>query len=186
MKENLTVFSEMAEKLRIPRWNELPDIELYMDQVITLMNKYIGEFYPGGGQAVTSSMINNYVKQGFVPCPVKKKYSRAQLSRLIIICVMKPVLPIQSVGTLIEIMLKTRTEEEMLDYFAENYEIALAKITDALSISLPEISSGEGAADPAIVTAVMQAAAVSGGSKLLAQRALSLLTYTSESTDESV
>ena len=87
-----------AAAFHLPRWNELPDIGLYMDQVITLINKYIERLSPCGDGTLTPSMINNYVKLGIIPCPVKKKYSRVQLSRLIMICVMKPVLPIQSIG----------------------------------------------------------------------------------------
>lgn len=48
---------------RLPRWDELPDIDLYLDQVLTLLDKYLGPFLPeNGGHALTASMINNYVK----------------------------------------------------------------------------------------------------------------------------
>lgn len=58
---------------RLPRWDELPDIDLYLDQVLTLLDKYLGPFLPeNGGHALTASMINNYVKLRIVPAPVKK------------------------------------------------------------------------------------------------------------------
>ncbi|MFR9161525.1 MAG: DUF1836 domain-containing protein [Ruthenibacterium lactatiformans] len=57
---------------RLPRWDELPDIDLYLDQVLTLLDKYLGPFLPeNGGHALTASMINNYVKLRIVPAPVK-------------------------------------------------------------------------------------------------------------------
>ena len=53
---------------RLPRWDELPDIDLYLDQVLTLLDKYLGPFLPeNGGHALTASMINNYVKLRIVP-----------------------------------------------------------------------------------------------------------------------
>lgn len=46
---------------------------------------------------ITPSMINNYVKVGLVPAPVKKQYGREQIARLIAICIFKQVLPIAAV-----------------------------------------------------------------------------------------
>ena len=65
MIENTTDYTKFFEvqndKCSLPTWNELPDIEVYMDQVITLINKYIGGFAPDGDTLLTPSMINNYV-----------------------------------------------------------------------------------------------------------------------------
>ena len=73
----------------LPHWNELPDIDLYVDQVISLMNKYFSFFYEKGVVIINHSMINNYVKLGIIPAPKKKKYSRVHLAYLIIICALK-------------------------------------------------------------------------------------------------
>ena len=78
---------------RLPRWDELPDIDLYLDQVLTLLDKYLGPFLPeNGGHALTASMINNYVKLRIVPAPVKKRYGRVQLAYLLVIGLLKQVL----------------------------------------------------------------------------------------------
>ena len=87
---------------RIPRWNELPEIELYMDQVIALMEKYLGVFYDEENKTITPSIINNYVKLGLVPPPVKKRYSKIHLAYLLIICILKQVMPINVVMKIIE------------------------------------------------------------------------------------
>ena len=77
---------------RLPRWDELPDIDLYLDQVLTLLDKYLGPFLPeNGGHALTASMINNYVKLRIVPAPVKKRYGRVQLAYLLVIGLLKQV-----------------------------------------------------------------------------------------------
>lgn len=88
---------------RLPRWDELPDIDLYLDQVLTLLDKYLGPFLPeNGGHALTASMINNYVKLRIVPAPVKKRYGRVQLAYLLVIGLLKQVLPIPDVKALLE------------------------------------------------------------------------------------
>ena len=64
---------------KMPTWNDLPSIDLYMDQVIALMSQYLKNFASSdneGTQIITPPMINNYVKLKAMPAPVKKKYSK--------------------------------------------------------------------------------------------------------------
>ncbi|MGN0173352.1 MAG: DUF1836 domain-containing protein [Acutalibacteraceae bacterium] len=80
----------------LPLWSDLPKLELYMDQVVMLLNEYLAYIYElnNDEKKVTASMINNYVKMKIIPAPNKKKYSRIHLSRLIIICSLKKCLNI--------------------------------------------------------------------------------------------
>lgn len=55
----------------LPRWRQLPEVDLYMDQVLLLMEKYLRS--ATGERVVTSAMINNYVKMGALPPPERKK-----------------------------------------------------------------------------------------------------------------
>ena len=57
-------------KYRCPRWDEFPAIELYMDQVLSILENSLSGF-SHGERTITSSMINNYVKQKIVKPPVK-------------------------------------------------------------------------------------------------------------------
>lgn len=158
---------------RLPRWDELPDIELYMDQVITLMGKYFGWLSPQDESVLTSSMINNYVKIGIIPAPIKKKYSRTHLFRLIIICVMKRVLPINDIAALIETLLETRTEDEVLDIFTSRYEEECFNTMSLLESSLEQNAEEESKA--ALSLSVIHAAAIAGGNILFSEYALSEL-----------
>ena len=73
-----------AERLHpLPRIEEYPDIDLYMDQVITFMEKK----YPR--RPLTKTMINNYTKDRILPPPIKKKYSREHLMLLSLLQVLK-------------------------------------------------------------------------------------------------
>ncbi|HCF83206.1 MAG TPA: fatty acid-binding protein DegV [Ruminococcaceae bacterium] len=175
-------FERQKYECRLPRWDELPDIELYMDQVITLMGKYLAWLSPQNEPILTSSMINNYVKIGIIPPPVKKKYSRAQLFRLIIICVMKRVLPINDIAALIETLLETRTEEEVLDIFTSCYEEECFNTISLLEKSL-ENSAGE-ESKAALSLSVIQAAAIAGGNILFSEYALSELQKSAEAPEK--
>ena len=86
------------QEFRLPDWDSLPQLELYMDQVIVLLKRYLGPLSWGGEEkAITASIINNYVRLKVMPAPVKKKYSRVHLASLIIICVLKQSLSISDI-----------------------------------------------------------------------------------------
>ncbi len=86
----------------LPDWDELPQLELYMDQVIILVARYLSnqELLPTDEKPVTPAMINNYVKMGLVAPPVKKKYNRSQVACIIMICVLKRSLTMSAIQDL--------------------------------------------------------------------------------------
>lgn len=71
-----------------PKWSELPQIDLYLDQVLLYVNQ-VGQANQQDAKGLTASMINNYVKHGHLEKPIKKKYSRKQVARLIVITALK-------------------------------------------------------------------------------------------------
>ena len=77
-------------RIELPQWETLPDIGLYMDQVITLMERTFAPFLPGA--EITKSMVNNYVKVELIPRPIGKKYDREHLALLLVIGVLKQAL----------------------------------------------------------------------------------------------
>ena len=74
--------------IHLPRLEELPNIELYKEQVIELLELYLK---PLGIRPITASMINNYTKLNLIPAPIKKKYSRKHLAHIFIIALLKDV-----------------------------------------------------------------------------------------------
>lgn len=113
-------------KHKLPYWNELPEIDLYMDQVIALIEKYFSfHITDENTSIITHSMINNYVKLGIMPAPVKKKYSREHIAYLIIICSLKQALPISDIKHLIELRVQRTSIEETLNFFSDLYDSTL-------------------------------------------------------------
>lgn len=107
----------LVSGLRLPRWQDLPDLELYMDQVLSLVSRYLGS-YPGfDRKGLTASMVNNYVKAGVVPAPVKKKYRRDHLANLIIVCILKSSLPLDAIRQ----MLLSESRENSPEYFYNRF-----------------------------------------------------------------
>ena len=90
-------------ELQPQAWDQMPDIYLYMDQVVTCLQGML-KYYDVDPQnpLITNSMVNNYVKCGAVERPVKKKYSREHLAKLYIICLLKPVLSLQDIYSLLQ------------------------------------------------------------------------------------
>ena len=98
--------------------DEIPNIDLYMDQLTSFMDERLKKTtrHPGEDKILTKTMINNYAKNDLLPPPVKKKYSKDHLILLIVIYYLKSILSISDIQTLIE-PLKRRHygEEDKLD-----------------------------------------------------------------------
>ena len=82
-----------------PSWEELPDLDLYLDQVLLYVNKTCAPVLSSSDKGLTAAMINNYVKHGYVEKPDKKKYQRHQIARLIAITTLKTVFSIQEIAS---------------------------------------------------------------------------------------
>ena len=83
---------------------DIPNIDLYMDQVTTFMDTHLKSStrYPGDDKILTKTMINNYAKNDLLPPPVKKKYSREHILLLIFIYYYKGIVSINDIQTLLK------------------------------------------------------------------------------------
>jgi len=137
--EKLIRWENFMNDFRLPDWDELPKIKLYMDQVIGLITQYLGFFVydPTEEKLLTPSMVNNYVKMRLLPPPVKKKYGRKHIALLIMICTFKQSLSMAAV----EQMLPPHDEDEIrADYerfVASHKRLALYFIRQVKSVAGP-------------------------------------------------
>lgn len=105
----------------LPSWEELPALELYMDQVVALVNSYLG-FLPkevGLDSVVTAAAVNNYVRKKIMPPPVKKRYSRVHLAYLLIICSLKQSVSISYIQQMLPPTLTEQQVHDVYNRFAE-------------------------------------------------------------------
>lgn len=92
------------DRLGHMKMEDIPNIDLYMDQVTTLMEENLRQStrYPDQDKILTKTMINNYAKNDLLPPPVKKKYSKEHVLVLIFIYYYKGLLSISDIQTLLD------------------------------------------------------------------------------------
>ena len=117
-----------AAGFALPRYSDLPQVGLYLDQTVQFINGYFRDF---PGVELTPSMVSNYVKKGVISHPVKKKYSREQLASLIYIVLSKNVLSLENIDTLFQMQRAHCTAAEAYDYFCDEVENCLPYIFGA-------------------------------------------------------
>ncbi len=116
-KKELTI--EQIGAFRFPRYNQLPDGWLYLEQVAKYINGYISSL---GVTDITTSMISNYVKKGIIGSPVKKHYGADQIAELFFVAVAKNVLSIDYIGRMFAMMRDVYTYPVAYDYFCTEFE----------------------------------------------------------------
>ena len=135
----MNTFNEMVEKIaaqvrssNIIEIEDIPNIDLYMDQVTTFMDKCLAQYKRyDDDKVLTKTMINNYTKAKIFPAPVKKKYSRTHLMLLIMIYHLKSVLSIKDIGILFQSALSEPNklkQEKMIESIYKGF-VSLQKQT---------------------------------------------------------
>ena len=119
----MDTFIQQIIQYHCPRWNELPQLDLYIDQVVLYLQAQLSLF--DSDNTITPAMINNYVKQKIVMPPMKKKYAREHMAYFFIIFTMKRLMNISQLGTIIEGMKQLYSLEQIYDLFCEELEYAL-------------------------------------------------------------
>lgn len=120
--QNFTEYLRQIQLLNIPRWSELPQFDLYMDQVVSFINQMLK---PLNFDELTPAMINNYVKSGLIHAPQKKKYSQQQVARLILIAILKSVFSISDIAKGFKLVIKPDKGAQSYDYFVTVFTKAI-------------------------------------------------------------
>ena len=102
-----------------PKWEELPNIDLYLDQVLLYVNQVCAPSFSQKEKGLTASMVNNYVKHGYISKPEKKKYQRKQIARLIAITTLKSVFSIQEIAQTLNTLHTDTNSEELYNAFVD-------------------------------------------------------------------
>ncbi len=118
-QENKESIKESIRDFRLPRYNQIPNVGLYLEQT----TKYIEDFLePFHDITLTGSMISNYVKKGLIANPIKKQYYRDQIAYLIFIAFAKSVLSLENIRMLVEMQKQSYGEQRAYDYFCDEFE----------------------------------------------------------------
>ena len=113
-EDDLRSLGERMRSVHISRIREMPRIELYLDQLLTLVSQELEFMQVPGETLVTGSMVNNYVKQGVIPAPRKKRYTRRHVASLLFVCALKRVFSISQVSQLAALIWSSELDLEAL------------------------------------------------------------------------
>ena len=129
--EELLDLKRRLEQERPADWRELPDIALYMDQIISYLPRQLIHF--DDSEALTSAMVNNYIKEGLVPRAAGKRYGPIHLGYLTAVCALKKVLSVRDMGILIAAgEARDKTPEELYQYFCAALDRALTDTASSI------------------------------------------------------
>ena len=107
------------QDFRLPRYNEIPTVGLYLEQTAKYISEYLAPLEDG---SLTPSMISNYVKKHLIDSPVKKQYSRDQIAYLIFIAIAKNVLSLEALNGFIALQKRTYDLPRAYDYLCLEFE----------------------------------------------------------------
>ncbi|WP_300381660.1 DUF1836 domain-containing protein [Clostridium sp.] len=123
------ISSDEISNFHCPRFNELPTVPLYKEQVIIYIEEILRSISFAYNQKIlTPTMINNYVKQKVVYPPKDKKYDNKHIAYLIVVCVLKQILTIQEICQLINKQIEICEIEEAYNLFCSELETAMVSV----------------------------------------------------------
>lgn len=163
-------------EMHIPRWDELPDFDLYSDQVVSYIEKELRNIFEPEDKLITTAMMHNYAKLDLMPKPEKKRYCRTHVAYLLAITILKQVLEISDIRNGIILLIKKTSESEAYNLFCDEIEYSIKVMAGEIfgnDIERREIVNGS-------YTVRMAAYAFAG--KILAKNAIKYLSL--EKKDE--
>ena len=145
MEDRQALFASRLESFSPVSWELIPDFGLYMDQVVTFVERQCKNLFMEGERVFTPAMVNNYVKFGLVNRPVDKKYGRDQLAQLLMICILKQAASADGMKILLKppegINLQTHYEA-----FCQTEKAIFTALGEALPFPSPMTCAVQGAA----------------------------------------
>ena len=126
--EELAELKQQLTDQRPADWDKLPDIPLYMDQVVSYLPRQMACF--GEGEGLTSAMINNYIKDGLLDRANGKKYGQTHLAYLTAICALKQVMSVREMKVITTVGRELRSEDRQYEYFCTYLDQAMRDAAD--------------------------------------------------------
>lgn len=170
----------------LPSWENIPDIGLYMDQVIVLLSQYLGLISPAeekedaeDGSAsdekiFSASSVNNYVRLKIMPAPVKRRYYRVHIAYLIIILTLKQAVSINIVKEMLSNELPEESVQELYRDYVIKHRVAAKLFTTIVRECATDVLNPEKTGENLVSSFVIQEALIAGFSRVLTEKLVSL------------
>lgn len=132
-EKELMQFREATFRIKLLRWEELPDFGIYSDQVLTIIeNQLLFLQQTEDDRIITPAMVNNYVKYRLIERPIKKKYYKIHIAKLIVISLLKQVLPLTDIEKGMALQTTLKGNEVAYNTFCDEVEQSFQRLYDCL------------------------------------------------------
>ena len=177
------------DSYQLPKWEEIPDFGLYMEQVLILLTEYLDYMPPElkEEQFITAAAINNYVRKKIMPEPVRKKYYRVHIACLVLICSLKQTLSMTTLKTLLPNDVPEEEFREFYDRYVERHRMTAGifiDLTKKMAAGILDHEDPEGVASEDPMDLILSATEIAGFSRLLAEKLILLNDLTLEEGEE--
>lgn len=162
--EELKELKRILKEQRPNDWEDIPDIDLYMDQVLNYMTRqHIGL---ESGETLTSAMVNNYIKKELLPRAKGKRYERTHIAYLTAICLFKQLLSVDSTKELLNNQLLDSDIQSFYKKYCDKLDSSYETVADKIDENMTKQDISE---------LVLELAISSYAQKIACERLLELL-----------
>jgi len=141
-KTVMLFIQETLQNLEYIKGNEIPNINLYMDQVTTFMDERLASTKRSAEDKIlTKTMINNYAKNNLLPAPEKKKYSKEHMLIMLFIYYFKNVIVIKDIEALLNPITKQFFQSDSALGMADIYEEIFSREQEQMKLQQETIAT---------------------------------------------
>ena len=128
------------ENINLPSWDSLPNDGIYKEELLRNLNEILRPLHVVEKNLISSSMVNNYVKLGYIDRPEKKKYYRSSIAQLVVISIFKQVISIEDLAKGIDIEMSTFGLKDVYENFENIFNQARKAILTSEKVNAVNIS----------------------------------------------
>lgn len=144
INKSIKLWLDEMEQYELAKYERLPDIDLYMDQMMTYLERHLEPFAISTlDKQITPSMINNYVKSDTIPNPTSKRYNKEHIALIFEICLLKKALNISDIKQIIDTTYLNTDFKETYNDFANKSDLKLHSICKEANQKLENIDTND-------------------------------------------
>lgn len=128
------------ENINLPSWDSLPNDGIYKEELLRYLNEILSPLHVVEKNLISSSMVNNYVKLGYIDRPEKKKSYRSSIAQLVVISIFKQVISIEDLAKGIDIEMSTFGLKDVYENFENIFNQARKAILTSEKVNAVNIS----------------------------------------------
>lgn len=128
------------ENINLPSWDSLPNEGIYKEELLRLLREILRPLHVVEKNLISSSMVNNYVKLGYIDKPEKKKYYRSSIAQLVVISIFKQVISIEDLAKGIDIEMATFGLKDVYENFENIFNQARKDVLTSEKVTRVNIS----------------------------------------------